>query len=97
MLYAGVGRIGEDNKIQIPEFMQKMSSIDKNTSVEIYVDDGIIVLKNNERSKVDKAIDSLKQIVDRLNSDSELDMDINQISKFWSEDIENAIKLLERK
>lgn len=89
--------IDNQGRIVIPSEIRNTMGLNEGIAMEFYIDNGNIVLKKYEEVDVNSLINNLRMIKERLDSDSELDMDINQISKFWSEDIENAIKLLERR
>lgn len=89
--------IDRQGRIIIPSEIRNTMGLNEGIAMEFYIDNGNIVLKKYEEVDVNSLINNLRMIKERLDSDSELDMDINQISKFWSKDIEDAIELLERR
>ena len=89
--------IDNQGRIVIPSEIRNTMGLNEGIAMEFYIDNGNIVLKKYEEVDVNSLINNLRMIKERLDSDSELDMDINQISKFWSKDIEDAIELLERR
>lgn len=98
MKNTGVVRsIDNQGRIVIPSEIRNTMGLNEGIAMEFYIDNGNIVLKKYEEVDVNSLINNLRMIKERLDSDSELDMDINQISKFWSKDIEDAIELLERR
>lgn len=89
--------IDGQGRIVIPAEIRYTMGLIEGTAMEFYIDNGNIVLKKYEEIDFNLLINNLRMIKERLDSDSELDMDINQLSKLWSKDIEDAIELLERR
>lgn len=89
--------IDNQGRIVIPSEIRNTMGLNEGIAMEFYIDNGNIVLKKYEEVDVNSLINNLRMIKERLDSDSELDMDINQLSKLWSKDIEDAIELLERR
>lgn len=92
-----VRSIDNQGRIVIPSEIRNTMGLNEGIAMEFYIDNGNIVLKKYEEVDVNSLINNLRMIKERLDSDSELDMDINQLSKLWSKDIEDAIELLERR